>query len=347
MLRPMPRYRLGVLDQSPIAEGRGAAQAVAETIDLARRAEQLGYTRYWLAEHHSSESFAGPCPEILMAHLAAQTHAIRIGSGGVMLMHYSALKVAEQFRMLETLHGGRIDLGIGRAPGADALGIEALSPNGASPDVEQRLFEAKLRDLTGFLRGELDPDHRHAQVVAMPRGEGLPELWLLGSGTKSAALAAKLGWGFCFAHFIGGASGVPVVEAYREAFVPSPWLERPRVAIGAFILAAGDDAEAERLVSSTELWFIELQRGRRIPFPSPERAVARTSNPAAAAMRRQLRALRLHGGPDTVGAGLERLSMLYETEEFLIVTITHDHEARVRSYEILAEIAELEAPRAP
>ncbi|PRP92216.1 Limonene 1,2-monooxygenase [Enhygromyxa salina] len=338
----MPRYRFGVLDQSPIAEGRSPAQAVAETVELAIRAEALGYTRYWLAEHHSSVSFAGPCPEILMAHVAARTRSIRVGSGGVMMLHYSALKIAEQFRMLETLYPGRIDLGVGRAPGADTLGTEALCPNAGPPDVEQRLFEAKLRDLSGFLRGELRPEHPHARLFAMPGGDGQPEPWLLGSGTGSAALAAKLGWSFCFAHFIGGASGVAVVDAYRQAFKPSPWQPRPRVAVGAFVLAADDDAEAQRLVSSTELWFLNLQLGRRVPFPTPAQALAHEWSPAAAAMRRQLRALRLHGGPATVARGLERLAMLYETDEFLVVTITHDHQARLRSYELLAEIAELD-----
>lgn len=342
MLPAMPRYRLGVLDQSPIAEGRSPADAVAETLELAQRAEALGYSRYWLAEHHSSESFAGPCPEILMAEIAARTRHIRVGSGGVMLMHDSALEVAEQFRMLETLHPGRIDLGIGRAPGADAAGIRALCPNDGPPDVEQRLFETKLRELTSYLRGVSSP----ARVFAMPTGTGLPEPWLLGSGTTSAMLAARLGWSFCFAQFISGSSGAMVVDAYRESFRPSPWLARPRVAVGCFVLVADDDAAADRLISSTELWFLELQRGNRIPFPSPERALAFTWDDPAEAMRKQLRALRIHGGPATVERKLGRLATLYDTDEFLIVTITHDHQARLRSYAALAEIAGLEPPGA-
>ncbi|PRQ07722.1 LLM class flavin-dependent oxidoreductase [Enhygromyxa salina] len=327
----MPRYRCGVLDQSPVAEGRGPAQAVAETVDLAIRAEQLGYARYWLAEHHATDSFAGPCPEILMAHVAAKTRSIRVGSGGVMMMHYSALKVAEQFNMLATLHPGRIDLGVGRAPGTDSQGARALCPNAAPPDLQQKLFETKLRDLGTYLH---------------PADGGGAQKWLLGSGTESATLAARLGWGFCFAQFISGASGATVVDAYREAFVPSPWLARPRVAVGAFILVAEDDAEANRLISSTELWYLSLQQGRHVPFPAPEQALAYEWGPAAAAMRRQLRALRLHGGPQTVSRGLDRLALLYDTDEFLVVTITHDHAARVRSYELLAEIAQLDPPGA-
>jgi luciferase family oxidoreductase group 1 len=335
----MSRYHCGVLDQSPICEGRSPAQAVAETVELAVRAEQLGYERYWLAEHHGTESFAGPCPEILMAHVAASTRSIRVGSGGVMMMHYSALKVAEQFRMLETLHPGRIDLGVGRAPGADTHGTRALCPNDSAPDLEQRLFEAKLRDLAGYLR-----DEQTKPVFAMPVGAGMPQPWLLGSGTHSAALAAKLGWGFCFAQFIGGASGALVVDTYRDAFVPSAWLSSPRVAVGAFILVADDDAEAERLISSTELWFLNLQLGNRIAFPTPEQALAYEWSPQATALRNQLRALRLHGGPETVARGLDRLARIYDTREFLIVTITHDHAARLRSYELLAQIAQLTPP---
>jgi luciferase family oxidoreductase group 1 len=334
----MPRYRLGVLDQSPIAAGRSPADAIAETIELAQLAEQLGYSRYWLAEHHASESFAGACPELLMAHVAQVTRSIRVGSGGVMLMHYAALEVAEQFRMLETLHPGRIDLGIGRAPGADARAIRALCPNDGEPDVAQRLFETKLRELGDLLRPHLTPT---PHVFAQPRGSGMPEPWLLGSGTTSAMLAAKLGWGFCFAQFISGATGALVVETYREAFVASPWLDRPRVAVGCFVLVGEDDAEAEHLVSSTELWFLNLQLGRSIPFPTPEQASAHAWDGPAAAMRKQLRALRIHGGPRKVARKLERLAKLYDTDELLIVTITHDHQARLRSYRRLAEIAEL------
>jgi luciferase family oxidoreductase group 1 len=336
----MPRYRLGVLDQSPIAAGRSPADAIAETIELAQLAEQLGYGRYWLAEHHASESFAGTCPSLLMAHVAQTTRSIRVGSGGVMLMHYSALEIAEQFRMLETLHPGRIDLGIGRAPGADAHVIQALCPNDGEPDVAQRRFETKLRELSDLLRSDASPragDH----VFAQPRGPGMPEPWLLGSGTTSAVLAAKLGWGFCFAQFISGATGALVVDTYREAFVASPWLDRPRVAVGCFVLVGEDDAEAERLVSSTELWYLNLQLGRRIPFPTPEQAAAYAWDGPAAAMRRQLRALRIHGGPAKVSRNLERLTALYDTDELLIVTITHDHQARLRSYRRLAEIAGL------
>jgi len=188
------------------------------------------------------------------------------------------------------------------------------------------------------LRGELPRDHPHASLIAMPTGAGLPQPWLLGSGTGSAMLAARLGWNFCFAHFIGGATGIEVVDAYREAFVPSAWAPAPRVAVGAFVLAADDDASAERLVSSTELWFLALQQGRRIPFPAPEDALAHEWTPIEQALRQRMRSLRIHGGPDGVRRGLRRLTKLYETDELVIVTITHDPSARQRSYEILAAL---------
>ena len=172
----------------------------------------------------------------------------------------------------------------------------------------------------------------------MPSGASMAEPWLLGSGTKSALLAARLGWNFCFAHFITGPVGIEVVDMYREAFVPSAWAPEPRVAVGAFVLAADTDEEATRLISSAELWFLALQQGRRIPFPSPERALAYSWSPEEDALRRRLRSLQIHGGPQRVRRKLERLERLYDTREFVIVTITHDHAARRHSYELLAEI---------
>lgn len=337
----MPRFRLGVLDQSPIGEGRSPADAIAATLALARRAEALGYSRYWFAEHHSSESFAGTCPEIMIARIAAETRSLRVGSGGVMLMHRSALVVAEQFRMLETLHPGRVDLGIGRAPGIDPALVNALSPNGAPADLAQDLFESKLDHLVAYLRGEVV----QPATIAMPRGDGMPELWMLGSGTTSAALAARLGWSFCFAQFLGRSSGESVVDAYREAFRPSPWLAEPRVAVGAFVLVAEDDERAEYLIRSAEQRFLDLQRGRRIAFPSPQTTRAYLSSPDDEAARQRLRALRIHGDPERVQRRLEILARRYATNEFLIMTVTHDPEDRLRSYELLAELADLEPPK--
>lgn len=203
--------RLGVLDQSPVRSGDTPAAAIAETLELARAADRLGYHRYWLAEHHSTPALAGPSPEVLIPQVAAATSGIRVGSGGVMLQHYSALKVAESFRILETLYPGRIDLGIGRAPGSDQLTARALA-SGGQVGVDD--FVEKVADVLGFLHGDLPPQHPFGGVLAMPTGPTAPEVWLLGSSDQSAALAAHFGLGFSFAHFINADGGAEVTRAY-------------------------------------------------------------------------------------------------------------------------------------
>src|SRR5919198_6086913 len=199
--------RLGVLDQSPVRSGATPAEAIQETLALARAADRLGYHRYWLAEHHSTPALAGPSPEVLIPQVAAVTTGIRVGSGGVMLQHYSALKVAESFRVLETLYPGRIDLGIGRAPGSDQLTARALA-SGGPVGVDD--FVEKVADVLGFLHGELPPQHPFGGVLAMPTGETTPEVWLLGSSDQSASIAAHFGVGFSFAHFINADGGAEV-----------------------------------------------------------------------------------------------------------------------------------------
>ncbi|HKQ64614.1 MAG TPA: LLM class flavin-dependent oxidoreductase, partial [Methylomirabilota bacterium] len=214
--------RLGVLDQSPVRSGGGVAEAIHETLELAELCDRLGYSRYWLAEHHSTPELAGSSPEVLIGQVAARTSRIRVGSGGVMLQHYSSLKVAESFRVLETLFPGRIDLGIGRAPGSDQLTARALREN-----ANLEYFPQQIADLQGFLHGTLPPGHLYAPVLAMPTGPTAPEMWLLGSSDQSAAVAAHFGTGFSFAHFINQDGGAEVTRAYRQQFKPSPWLESP------------------------------------------------------------------------------------------------------------------------
>src|SRR5436309_3017513 len=207
---------LSVLDQSPVRSGGTPAEAIQETLDLARAADRLGYHRYWLAEHHSTTGLAGSSPEVLISRVAEVTSRIRVGAGGVMLSHYSALKVAENFRMLELLYPGRIDLGIGRAPGSDPLTARALAHGPGALGIEH--FPAQIADLIGFLHDRLPPGHPFAGVRAMPVGPSAPELWLLGSSGDSAAYAAHLGTAFSFAHFINDEGGAEVVRAYREHF---------------------------------------------------------------------------------------------------------------------------------
>ena len=231
--------RLGVLDQSPVRSGGGVADAIHETLELAELCDRLGYHRYWLAEHHSTPGLAGSSPEVLIGQVAARTSRIRVGSGGVMLQHYSSLKVAESFRVLETLFPGRIDLGIGRAPGSDQLTARALREN-----ANLEYFPQQIADLLGFLHGALPPGHVFEPVLAMPTGPTAPEMWLLGSSDQSAAVAAHFGTGFSFAHFINQDGGAEVTRAYRRQFRPPQWLDAPRSSAAVFVVCADTEAEA-------------------------------------------------------------------------------------------------------
>lgn len=325
---------LSVLDQSPVREGGTPAEALHETIELAKATERLGYHRYWLAEHHNTSGLAGTAPEVLTARIAAETRAMRIGSGGVMLSHYSPLKVAEAFRVLEALYPGRIDLGIGRAPGGDLLTDRALKHGPGAVGLEH--FPQQIADVLGYLHGALEPGHPFAAVRAMPGGPGAPDLWLLGSSDQSAAYAAHFGLPFSFAHFINDRGGAAVMQAYREYFRPSPWLDGPRGSVGVFVLCAETAAEAERIAASRDLWRLRLDQGRIGPIPSVETALA---HPYTEIERRRIRMNRQRmfiGAPDEVRARLLELGQAYGVDEFVVVSICYDFRARVRSYELLA-----------
>jgi luciferase family oxidoreductase group 1 len=338
---------LSILDQSPVRDGRTPADAIRETLDLAQAADRLGYRRYWLAEHHSTPGLAGAAPEILIAEVANRTRHIRVGSGGVMLTHYSPLKVAEQFRLLETLHPGRIDLGLGRAPGSDgrtalALRRGAPAPAGAPvPDpwgeAEIAGFPDQIRDLIGFLGDDLPPDHRFATVRAMPAGPGLPEIWLLGSTDSSAACAAHFGTAFSFAHFINADGGAAVTRAYTQAFRPSLRLAAPRASAAVFVVCADTQAEAERLARSRDLFIVRLYTGRAGPYPSVDEAERYPYSPREMAIVHHARQRTVAGAPEQVRARLLDLADEYGVTELVVVTITHDPKARLRSYELLAE----------
>ena len=235
--------RLSILDQSPVISGHSPAQAIEETLKLARRAEQLGYSRYWLAEHHAIAALADPCPEILLARLGAETKSIRVGTGGVLLPYYSAFKVAEVFRMLEALYPGRVDLGIGRAPGGDAATARAVG-GGHFPDAEQ--FPQQVWELVGHLDATLPEDHPGRRVRLQPGGETAPQVWLLGSSDYSGLLAAHLGLRFAFAHFINAQGGEAVMRAYRERYRTSGREAQPHTLLCCFVICAPSDAEAER-----------------------------------------------------------------------------------------------------
>jgi luciferase family oxidoreductase group 1 len=330
---------LSVLDQSPVREGGTPAQAIAETIELARAADRLGYTRYWVAEHHNTPGLAGTAPEILIARLAGATSRMRIGSGGVMLSHYSALKVAETFRVLETLYPGRIDLGIGRAPGSDQHTARALQHGPGALTIEQ--FPEQIADLMGYLGDGLPADHRFASITAMPTGPSMPDLWLLGSSDASAAYAAYFGTAFSFAHFINDQGGPEAMQMYRDDFEPSRHLAKPQGSIGVFVLCAETQAEAERLASSRDLWRLRLDLGQIGPIPSVEEALA---YPYSEMEKRRVsfnRRRQIIGTPEVVKEQLLALGERYGVDEFVVVSICHDFAARLRSYELLAETFDL------
>lgn len=334
--------KLGVVDQSPVRNGGTAADALRETLELARAAERLGYSRYWLAEHHSTNSFAGSAPEVLVPMVAAATRTMRVGSGGVLLPHYSPLKVAEQFRVLETLFPGRIDLGLGRAPGGDPRTAQALAYGRAHP-LSADPFPQQVRELSRWLANEsLGEDHPWRRVRAMPRGPGMPEVWILGSGGQGALYAAEAGCAYSFAQFISGEDGAGVVRAYRERFRPSAALAEPRASVAVSVVCAETREEAGRLASSMELWRRRIMRGYDRGIPSPGDALAELGDGWAPPPPDLPGAQAVVGDPRQVRDALLRLAERYGVEELMVVTVTHDHGARMRSYELLAETMELE-----
>jgi luciferase family oxidoreductase group 1 len=335
--------RLSVLDQSPIPEGSTPAQALDNTVDLARHAETLGYERYWLAEHHATPALACASPEVLIAAVAQATEQIRVGSGGVMLPHYSPLKVAEVFSTLAGLHPERIDLGIGRAPGTDPMTMLALQRDRrqGSPDD----FPEQLTELLALLENRVPPNHpfaRHARTL--PGLPERPEPWLLGSSPQSAIWAGELGLPYAIADFINP-GGAALAADYRARFLDSERLPAPRVIACTIAICADSDEEAERIASSGRMMFSLLRMGQLIPIPPPEKALAylatRERPDAATGGRRAI-----VGSPATVRAGLEEVAREYGTEELMLLTITYEHEARRRSYELIAEVMQQPLPGA-
>jgi luciferase family oxidoreductase group 1 len=330
---------LSVLDQSPIAEGSTGAQALRNTIDLAGLVDRLGYHRYWVAEHHGGPMLAGPSPEVLIGPIADATERIRVGSGGVMLPHYSPLKVAESFTILAALYPGRIDLGLGRAAGTDPLTTFALQRDRrqAAPDD----FPQQLAELLAYFEDDLPEDHpfRHLAKTLPGRPE-LPVLWLLGSSAQSAIWAGELGLRYAFADFINP-QGSEIAALYRSRFTAVRDLQAPRTAVAAWVLCAPSDDEAHYLASSSRMTFTLLRRGQLIAVPPPDIAVAfleREGKTAGGAVPGRRGII---GAPETVRAGIETLAAEYQADEVIVVTITHDHQDRRRSYELLAEAMDL------
>jgi len=330
--------RLSVLDQSPIISGHTPAQAIHETIKLAQAAEQLGYYRYWLAEHHAIAALADPCPEILVTRVAAATSKIRVGTGGVLLPHYSPLKVAEQFRMLEALYPQRVDLGIGRAPGGDRT--TALAMGGGSYTGAEN-FPDQVQFLVAYLDDALPADHPFAKVKAMPAGPTAPEVWLLGSSDYSGALAAQLGLRFAFAHFISADGGDQVMRDYKRKFQPSQRESKPQSLLTVFAICAETDAEAERRAASIDLRRLNMDHGIDLPVPNQREAESRSYSEVEKARIAHNRRRLVLGAPDTVKARLMALTEQFEADELMVITITGDYRTRLESYQLLARAFEL------
>ncbi len=330
---------LSVLDQSPIIHGHSPADAVRETIKLAKAAEQLGYHRYWLAEHHNMQGLADPCPEILLGAIGSVTSRIRVGTGGVLLPYYSPTKVAEIFRMHEALFPGRVDLGIGRAPGGDMLTAKAINPISF---YASDAFPQQVVDLIGWLDDELPDEHPFKRVRAMPAGAGAPEVWLLGSSDYSAALAAHLGLRFAFAHFINARGGDEVSRGYRYTFQPSRRESAPHSMVCVFVICAQTSQDADRLAAPIDHRRALMATGRESPILTTEQALGWSYSDQEAAIIERERERIVLGTPDQVRDKLLQIQQAYQADELMIITITGEYESRLRSYQLLAEAFELQ-----
>ncbi len=324
------------MDQSAAVTGRSQDEAIRRTLRLAQRCEALGYARFWVSEHHNSEAVAGTAPEILIAAIAATTSRIRVGSAGVMLPHYAALKVAEQFRVLDAIAPGRIDLGVGRAPGSDGLTAHALNPNAATAADR---FPAQLRDLLAWTRDEPLPErHPFRAIHANPRGSGNPEVWVLGSSGYGAEVAAHFGLPYCFAHFItDGEGAAEAVRLYREQYQPSAANPEPHAALCVWALACPTTAEAETQYASRALWRLGRDRGDYRPLETPEAALAEPYSELERIRMDRARARAVIGTGADVAARLRELAAETGVAEIAVLTSTHDADVQMRSYELLAE----------
>ena len=321
--------RLSVLDVVPVTSGSTAADALGRAADLARLADSLGYERLWFAEHHGMGGIASSSPELLIAHVAPLTERVRVGAGGVMLPNHTPLQVVERYRTLEALHPGRIDLGIGRAAGTNPLTAQALR------SVSGEHVTHLVAELLAFETGGFG-DHPFGRIGVTPEGVGLPPIWMLGSSGGSARLAGEMGAGYAFAGHFSPTPAAPAVAAYRAAFEPSVDFPEPRVILAASVVCAEAETEARRLASSVEVLFQRMRTGQTGPVPSPAEAVAAGWSPAAplaGPMADQL----IVGTPETVRERVEAAARAADADEVMVMTIVHEHEARLRSYELLAD----------
>ena len=326
---------LSILDLSPVAAGSSGAVSLRNSLDLARLADRLGFTRYWVAEHHNLPSIASSAPDIMIGQIAAATEHIRVGSGGVMLPNHAPLMVAERFKVLEALFPGRIDLGLGRAPGTDPVTSYALRRRqdaGGDDDFLQRFQELILFESSAFPEG-----HPFRSVRAMPEDVALPPIWLLGSSGYSAQLAAMVGAGFSFAHHFSDYDPAAAMLSYRDQFKPSPARAVPYAILACAAVCADSDAEAERLASTIDLNFVRRSRGEYLPLASPEEAAAYPYSPAERGLIARNRARLFVGAKATLREQLAPMIAATKADEVMVTTMIYDHTARRHSYELLAE----------
>jgi luciferase family oxidoreductase group 1 len=331
--------KLSVLDQSHVCEGRTAYDALSETTKLARETERLGYSRFWVSEHHASPMLSFSSPEVLIAHLASATSHIRVGSGGVMLPHYSAYKVAENFRLLVALHPGRIDLGLGRAPGGYPLATRALQED---KTVDIRKYPQQVADLVGYFYDSLPPDHPFAGLPVSPVISDTPEMWLLGSSDESAKIAASQGAAYAFAQFFGTPGGEEAMRIYRAQFQPSVLNDRPRSMVATLVVCAETEEKANLLATSSDLFFLRLEKGiNQTSLPSVETALHYPYTEYDYMRINQYRQKRIIGTPDKVKRQLLEMRERYGADELMINTPVHNMEARLASYRLVAEAFKL------
>ena len=335
-----PNIRWSVLDLCPVGQGFAPAAALRNSIDLIGETEALGFHRYWVAEHHNMPGIASSSPPVLIATLAAASSTIRVGSGGVMLPNHSPLVVAEQFGMLEALHPGRIDLGLGRAPGTDPLTASALRrvPGAISADD----FPAEFVELMSYFSGDFPADHPYRHIHAVPARGYRPAIWLLGSSDYGAQVAGLLGLPFCFAHHFSPANTLPALALYRSNFRPSAELDRPYAMVATSVVCADTSERARWLAAPGALSFLRLRSGRPGVLPTPEEAAEYQYTPAEREAMRARASSAIIGDPDQVSAGLTDLLARTQADEVMVTTIVHGHDDRLRSYRLVAEAVGLE-----
>ncbi|MBA3741862.1 LLM class flavin-dependent oxidoreductase [Sporichthya sp.] len=321
---------LSVLDLAPVVSGTSAAESVRRTVDLAQLAERLGYVRYWFAEHHSLPSVASSSPEVLIAHVAAHTERIRVGSGGIMLPNHVPLRIAEAFHTLAALHPGRIDLGIGRAPGSEPIASQALRA------FDGNAFSSLMSELMQLSRGLYEPGHPFHTLTVMPPDVERPPMFLLGSSGASATSAGRAGLGYAFASHFSATDPAPAIATYRENFQPGEAFAKPHAILGVAAVCAETDEAAQRLATTMELAWLRIEQGEFLPLPSPEEADAYAFTAGERASIQRRRQLTVTGRPKTVREEIERRVVAAGADEAMVVTNIWSHEARLRSYELLA-----------